>query len=41
VGKDFVTGDDLNSVRPVLGLSPVRDAIDTEAIVEMIEIIRN
>ena len=41
VGKDYVTGDDLNSVRPVLGLSPVRDAVDTEAIVEMIEIIRN
>ena len=41
VGKDFVTGDDLNSVRPLLGLSPVRDAVDTEAIVEMIEIIRN
>ncbi len=41
VGKDYVTGEDLNSVRPLLGLSPVRDALDTEAIVEMIEILRN
>jgi hypothetical protein len=41
VGKDYVTGDDLNRVRPMIGLSPVRDAIDTEAITEMIEILRN
>jgi len=41
VGKDYVTGDDLNSVRPMLGLSTVRDAVDSEAIVEMIEILRN
>jgi len=40
IGKDLVTGDDLNKVRPILGLSPVKDAIDTEAIVEMIEILR-
>jgi hypothetical protein len=41
VGKDYITGDDLNRVRPMLGLSPVKDAADTEAIVEMIEILRN
>jgi hypothetical protein len=41
VGKDYITGDDLNLVRPMLGLSPVKDAIYTEAIVEMIEILRN
>jgi len=41
VGKDYVTGDDLNKVRPMLGLSPVKDSIDPEAIVEMIEILRN
>jgi hypothetical protein len=41
VGKDFITGDDLNSVRPLLGLSPVKDPIETDAIVEMIEILRN
>jgi hypothetical protein len=41
VGKDFVTGEDLNKVRPLLGLSPVKDSIDTEAILEMIEILRD
>jgi hypothetical protein len=40
IGKDLVTGDDLNKVRPLLGLSPVKDSIDTEAILEMIEILR-
>jgi hypothetical protein len=40
IGKDFITGDDLNKVRPLLGLSPVKDAVDTEAITEMIEILR-
>ena len=41
IGKDLVTGCDLNKVRPLLGLSPVKDAIDTEAILEMIEILRD
>jgi len=41
IGKDFVTGYDLNNVRPILGLSPVKDALDTEAILEMIEILRS
>jgi hypothetical protein len=41
IGKDFVTGDDLNRTRPLLGLSPVKDPIDTEAILEMIEILRD
>ena len=41
IGKDLVTGDDLNKVRPLLSLSPVKDAIDTEAILEMIEILRS
>ena len=40
VGKDFITGDDLNKVRPLLGLSPIKDPVDTEAITEMIEILR-
>jgi hypothetical protein len=40
IGKDLITGDDLNKVRPLLGLSPIKDAIDSEAIVEMIEILR-
>lgn len=41
IGKDMVTGDDLNKVRPLLGLSPVKSSIDTEAILEMIEILRD
>jgi hypothetical protein len=41
VGKDFITGDDLNKVRPLLGLSPIKDPVDTEAITEMIEILRS
>jgi hypothetical protein len=41
IGKDLVTGDDLNKIRPLLGLSPVRNAIDSEAILEMIEILRD
>ena len=41
IGKDLVTGDDLNKVRPLIGLSPVKDPIDTEAILEMIEILRD
>jgi hypothetical protein len=40
IGKDLVTGVDLNKVRPLLGLSPVKDPIDTEGILEMIEILR-
>jgi hypothetical protein len=40
IGKDFITGDDLNKVRPLLGLSPVKDHVDAEAITEMIEILR-
>ena len=40
IGKDFITGDDLNKVRPLLGLSPIKDTIDTKAILEMIEILR-
>lgn len=40
IGKDFITGDDLNRVRPLLGLSPVKDPADAEAITEMIEILR-
>jgi hypothetical protein len=40
IGKDFITGDDLNKVRPLLGLSPIKDPLDTKAITEMIEILR-
>jgi hypothetical protein len=41
VGKDYITGDDLNKVRPLIGLSPVKDSFDAEAIMEMIEILRS
>jgi hypothetical protein len=40
IGKDLVTGNDLNKVRPLLGLSPIKNTLDTEAILEMIEILR-
>ena len=40
IGKDFITGDDLNKARILLGLSPIKDTIDTEALTEMIEILR-
>jgi hypothetical protein len=41
IGKDLVTREDLNKVRPLLGLSPVKDPVDAEAILEMIEILRD
>jgi hypothetical protein len=40
IGKDYVTNYDLNIVRSLLGLSPVKDTVDAEAINEMIEILR-
>ena len=40
IGKDFITGDDLNKIRIHLGLSPIKDTVDTVAILEMIEILR-
>jgi len=41
IGKDYISNDDINKVRPLLGLSPVKDTLDTEAISEMIEILRD
>jgi hypothetical protein len=41
IGKDFITGNDLNQARVLLGLSPVKEPVDSEAITEMIELIRN
>jgi len=40
IGKDFVTEEDLNTARAIASLSPVKDIFDTEAISEMIEILR-
>jgi hypothetical protein len=40
VGKDFITREDLNEARSMLGLSPVKNTAEAEAITEMIEILR-
>ena len=40
IGKDFISADDLNRARALLGLSPVKDPGEAEAITEMIEILR-
>lgn len=40
IGKDYITREDLNSARALIGLSPVKSPEDTEAIIEMIEILR-
>ncbi|HBE42256.1 MAG TPA: hypothetical protein DDW27_13810 [Bacteroidales bacterium] len=39
-GKDYVSEDDLNKVRALAGLSPIREIADVEAITEMIEMLR-
>lgn len=39
-GKDFINAADLNEARALMGLSPVRDTAEAEAITEMIEILR-
>jgi hypothetical protein len=41
VGKNYITEEDLNAARALVGLSPIREVADTEAITEMIEIIRD
>jgi hypothetical protein len=41
IGKDYVSRKDLNRARDLLGLSPVKDPADTEAITEMIEMLRD
>lgn len=41
IGKDYITGDDLNTARAMSGLSPVKDVTETAAISGMIEILRN
>jgi hypothetical protein len=40
IGKDYISEDDLNKARALAGLSPVKDVSDTEAVTEMIEILR-
>ncbi len=41
IGKDFITREDLNKARKLLGLSPVKTTADAEAITEMIEMLRS
>ncbi|MGD0340710.1 MAG: hypothetical protein ABSA76_03260 [Bacteroidales bacterium] len=41
IGKDYISRKDLNRARAMLGLSPVKDPADAEAITEMIEILRS
>jgi hypothetical protein len=41
IGKDYISRRDLNHARSLLGLSPVKDPAEAEAITEMIEIIRS
>lgn len=41
IGKDYISNDDINKVRPLLGLSPIKNTLDTETISEMIEILRD
>ncbi len=40
IGKNYISGEDLNQVRRLMDLSPVKDPADTGAITEMIEILR-
>jgi len=40
IGKDYVSEDDLNKARDHIKLSPVKDVAETEAISEMIDILR-
>lgn len=41
IGKDFISTEDLNKVRALAGLSPIKGIADVEAITEMIEILRD
>lgn len=40
IGKDYISREDLNKARSLMGLSPVKGVSDVEAITEMIEIMR-
>ena len=39
-GKYYISADDLNRVRALISLSPVKEVADTEAITEMVELLR-
>jgi hypothetical protein len=39
-GRDYINEEDLNRARAMIGLSPIREVAESEAIFEMIEILR-
>jgi hypothetical protein len=41
IRKDFISGEDLNSARLMVGLSPIKDPAESESITEMIELLRS
>lgn len=41
IGKDFISREDLNKSRRLLGLSPVKNTAEAEAITKMVEILRS
>lgn len=41
IGKDYISTEDLNKARSLVGLSPVKGIADVEAITEIIEILRD
>lgn len=40
IGKDYISDEDLNHARALAGLSPVKEVAESEAISELIEILR-
>jgi hypothetical protein len=41
IGKNFISSDDLNKVRAILYLSPIKSSVNAESITKLIEILRN
>lgn len=41
IAKNFISVDDLNNVRAILKLSPIKSSVNTESITKLIELIRN
>ncbi len=41
IGKDYINREDLNTARKLLGLSPVKNTTEAEAITKMVEILRS
>jgi len=41
LGNDYVTEEGLNRARALMGLSPVKEVAETEAVTQMIEVLRS